>query len=133
VYEYVRNPGAWTTANAAAPTRSFLGVIGHLATISSFAENATITSLKGSGDIRAWIGLTDAAVNGTFTWITGEPFVFTNWSAGEPSNGVPPNSGGEDYVELFASGQWNDTSNGEIQNQGYVVEYDVSPFPPFLN
>jgi hypothetical protein len=133
VYEYVRNPGAWTAANAAAPARSFLGVVGHLATISSFPENATITSLKGTGDIRAWIGLTDAAVNGTFTWITGEPLGFINWSAGEPSNGVPPNSGGEDYVELFASGQWNDSSNGEIQNQGYVVEYDVSPFPPFLN
>jgi hypothetical protein len=124
LYEYVRTPGTWIDANVAAATRSLLKVPGHLVTITSAAENAFVTSLKGDGDLRAWIGLTDVVVEGVFIWVTGEPFEFSNWSAGEPNAANP----GEDYVEIFASGGWNDISiGGDGFNQGYIVEYDFSP------
>ena len=71
-YEYVRSPGTWAAARDAAAGRSFRGVAGHLVTIGSPAENTVVVNLRGNGDLRAWIGLTDEANEGTFTWITGE-------------------------------------------------------------
>jgi hypothetical protein len=138
VYEYVRTPGIWTDANTAAPLRSFRGVAGHLVTITSAAENEIVRSLRfnPSNDLRAWIGLTDAA-EGTFLWGTGEAFLFLGWGAGEPNNGVGvpgvnPDIG-EDFVEIFSSGLWNDTVLAAAANQGYVVEYDVILQSPINN
>jgi parallel beta-helix repeat protein len=127
VYEYVRTPGTWTAAKTAATARSLFGVAGHLVTITSAAENAIVTGLKGNGDLRAWIGLSDAAYEGVYVWVTGEPFNFSNWALGEP-NGLP----NEDFVEIFASGKWNDIDNnatfgGVSVNQGFIVEYDINP------
>jgi len=126
-YEYVLGYTTWTAANTAAQAKSFMSITGHLATITSSAENAFVLSLKGNlGDMRAWIGLTDAATEGVFEWVTGEPFSYANWYPGEPNNS--PASGGEDYVEFFGNGQWNDNADGSGgYNQGYVVEYDAVP------
>jgi hypothetical protein len=130
VYEYVRAPGTWTDANTAAQLRSFRGVAGHLATITSGAENDVVASLRfnPSNDLRGWIGLTDSGTEGTFLWGTGETLSFSNWAAGEPNNGVQngvPDPPGEDFVEIFASSGWNDNVDNTAPNQGYVVEYDV--------
>ena len=43
-----------------------------------------------------WIGLNDAASEGTFAWVSGEPVTYTNWAPGEPNN-----AGGEDYVHVY--------------------------------
>jgi hypothetical protein len=122
VYEYVTTPGTWTAANAAARARSFRGVAGHLASVANSNENAIVNSLKGTGDLRGWIGLSDAAIEGTYQWVTGEQFGYSNWAPGEPNAAL-----NEDFVEMFASGQWNDTTDGEALNQGYLVEYPVDP------
>ncbi len=60
-----------------------------LAVISDDAENALVTSL---GDLyfvgaRYWVGLTDSAVEGTFTWVDGSPLGYTAWVVGEPNGG----------------------------------------------
>jgi len=137
VYEYVETPGTWTNARTAAAARTFRGVNGHLVTITSAFENALVGSFRGANqDLRGWIGLTDEVTEGTFQWITGEPLTYTNWNIGEPSNGTPPGTGNEDYVEIFAVTVWNDNDNdalnaiGQRINQGYVVEYEVNPFAP---
>jgi len=122
VYEYVTTPGTWTAADVAARARSFRGVAGHLASIASFDENAVVNGLRGTGDMRGWIGLSDAAAEGAYQWVTGEPFGYSNWAPNEPNAAL-----NEDFVEMFASGQWNDTTNGEALNQGYLVEYPVDP------
>ncbi len=89
---------SWIDAQAAAVT---LG--GHLAVINDEDENMWLAEALGGR--RAWIGLTDAMAEGTFTWSNGEPVTFTNWSAGEPNNEYQ-----EDYAEInrFGLGQWND-------------------------
>lgn len=124
VYEYVQVPGSWTNANGAARSRSFRGVAGHLATIHSFAENEIVGSFRGAtNDLRAWIGLTDAASEGSFQWVTGESFFYSNWNTGEPN----AQTVAEDYVEIFAAKVWNDNSDVNGVNQGYVVEYPIDP------
>jgi hypothetical protein len=125
-YEYVRVPGSWTAAKAAAELRVFRGVKGHLVTIESAAENTFVVNLRDGTDLRGWIGLTDAVTEGTFAWITGEPLTYTNWNSGEPNAQTPA----EDYVEMFASGVWNDNGDNPGLNQGYLVEYDAVAVPP---
>ena len=87
---------------------------GHLATINDAAENAWVNTnvIAGySATTPVFIGLSDAAVEGTFRWIDGSPVTYTNWNAGEP-NGF---SSSEDYVQVLPSGFWNDAPiNGAV-------------------
>ncbi len=125
-YQLVFANATWTQAKAAAEASTFDGRTGHLVTIADTAENNFVANLV-SGDFRAWIGLTDEAVEGSFQWITGEAVSFTQWSPGEPNN-----SGGEDYVELFASNDsWNDRINSPFSplNSAYIIEWDAIPEP----
>ncbi|HJT80863.1 MAG TPA: LamG-like jellyroll fold domain-containing protein, partial [Chthoniobacterales bacterium] len=60
---------------------------------------------------------------GSWTWVSGEPWIFTNWSPGEPNN----SSGVEDVLTFFSVGntrsaRWNDIST----NTGSVVQYYVA-------
>ena len=125
-YEYVRVGGlSWQAAQTAAAGRSHQGFTGRLVTITSAAENAFVTALRGEGDLRAWIGAQDpdgAGPNG-FAWITGEPFTFTNWGAGEPNNLAT-----EFFVELFGDGTWNNNValDTVFPTLGYIVEYPVT-------
>ncbi len=77
---------------------------GHLATISDAAEKDFVKSLLASYPSGGFIGLNDAATEGTFVWVTGEPRPYTNWSIGEPNNA----GSGEHYVIMLTSGSWND-------------------------
>ena len=48
--------------------------------------------------------------------------MYSNWAPGEPDADL-----NEDFVEMFATAQWNDSTDGEALNQGYLVEYPVRP------
>ena len=115
---------AESTANA---TTNALGSGWHLATLTSASENAFVVSLIAAGlpgRSHFWLGGTDATVEGTWTWVTGEAFSYANWGAGEPNN-----SGNEDYMALDLNGAtyiWNDAPDalGQIYGfaRGYVIE-----------
>lgn len=131
-YEYVSAPLiTWTQARDNSSLRTLYGMQGYLATVTSSAESAFIsTRLEGQG----WMGASDTAVEGDWRWVTGPENgtafwsgtstgsavggAFTNWNSGEPNN-----VGDEDYGQFLLNGKWNDlpVSNGAIQ--GYVVEY----------
>jgi len=122
-YQYVTGGETWTQAKTAAEALSVLGQAGHLVTITSVAEQAFVNSIRislGLGDWRPWIGLHDPAGTGTWTWVTAEPLAYTNWSGGEPNN-----IGTERWVEIFASGVWNNIIDSPITPLGWLVEYDV--------
>jgi hypothetical protein len=55
-------------------------------------------------DTSWWLGLTDAAEEGTFVWIDGSAPAFTSWSWGEPNDW----GGVEDCAQIFAGPAWND-------------------------
>ena len=78
---------------------------GYLACIGGAGENnflANILTIQS-----AWIGLSDANQEGTFTWECGEPLNYTNWYPGQPNN----HNGNQDYCEMLSNGQWNDQYN----------------------
>ena len=109
-HSYYRSTGVayWTTART---NCSNMG--GHLVTITSSGEQSFIFGLWPSG----WIGLTDEVTEGTWKWVTGETYSYTNWNNGEPNN-----SGNEDYVQFVSNGKWNDLKDGN--NLAYVLEFE---------
>jgi hypothetical protein len=143
-YEAVlATPGiTWTGASANATAAG-----GYLATLTSAPENSFVFGLL-AGNTNYWV--TDSAGNkqgpwlggfqppgsvepgGGWSWVTGEAFTFTAWSAGEPNN-----SGSvEDSLQFFSPGsgtpsspRWNDAhgSNGNVR--GYIVEFNTLPVP----
>lgn len=73
---------------------------GHLVTVGSRAENDIASSVGGG-----WIGLSDLDEEGSFAWITGEPYTWDGFAPGEPNDW----GAGEDCVELVADwSAWND-------------------------
>jgi hypothetical protein len=85
---------------------------GHLVTITSVEEHSFVLGMldaelpaadPGRG---AWIGLNDIAVEGTFTWISGEPVGFTNW-ASTADGGVADTDCVYEYASQF-NGHWDD-------------------------
>lgn len=93
---------------------------GHLVTITSPQEQAFIELLN-SDHRRLWIGA--HRPEGTyFAWVTGEPWSYTNWDEGEPSNkGV---GGFENCVVLWPR-KWNDLKNDNSWEQsGFICEWD---------
>ena len=83
----------------------------HLVTIEGFSEvqyiSLNIKPLIGS-NAQFWIGLNDAAVEGTFVWSSASTSSYTNWDAGEPNNA----SATEDYVHIRTNAKWNDAPLG---------------------
>jgi hypothetical protein len=152
-YEFVPGQVDWATAKAGAAGRTYLGVAGYLATITSADENEFVRQTL--NDV-AWIGASDDvaeidAATGTATfadqnaaeghwhWVTGPeagtnfsngdttpvPVAgqFADWNAGEPNN----DAGSENFASMLigagTTGKWNDLSGGAGGTAGYVVEY----------
>ncbi len=108
---------SWNTASTSCPAGS------HLATITSQNENDFIQGSFVIPTIGAWIGGSDTQTEGTYVWVTGEPFGFTFWEPNEPSNsGGGP---GEDCIELTAGApaDWND--DGCAKHQVFLCEREL--------
>ena len=125
-YEVVSGQLTWAAARDAAATLSRDGLQGHLAVISSQAENDLVAGLL-SGPNAAWLGgfqpSGSAEPDGGWEWVNGEPFSYTNWGPGEPNDDFAA----EDVIHIFGSasniGDWNDFPRGTTVD-GYVVEYE---------
>ena len=99
---------------------------GHLATISSQAENDFIYSvMRKAGYTSAYFGLYDASgTNTSYKWVTGEPFTYSNWHDGEP-NGWSERYGM--FYWKYEDGKWNDGDFGGYTVNGgraFICEWD---------
>ena len=111
--------------NMAGAANACVGVGGHLATIADASEQAFVTAL-GSPTQNQWLGGTDGAIDDSiFSWITGEPFGFQFWMAGEPDDDAGSGGDGECLAAAAASptGAWMDTSCNFLGFvNGYICE-----------
>ena len=110
--------------------RSFcLAKGGYLATITSPEEQDFVWSqvgLDGPHNGGIWLGGIRRKAGGGFRWITGEPFSYSHWEAGEPNNWPAVPGGGEDYLTFYhasvsTAGTWNDAStynSGTVWGEG---------------
>ena len=105
--------GSWTDAKA------FCFIYGgHLVTINSAEEQAFLESQYPGTS--GWIGAYEE--DGTWKWTTGEPFLYTNWKAGEPNN----QNGNEGYGHLYTDMQWNDLPEEDATyHKGFYCEWDT--------
>ncbi|MFO0838082.1 MAG: thrombospondin type 3 repeat-containing protein [Phycisphaerae bacterium] len=141
-FEVVLSTGiTWDAARSAALSRSLFGVSGDLATITSTAENSGVLLAFSGVDLRGlWLGGSQSPGSvepaGGWTWISGEPWSFTNWFGTEPNNSTGYFMGlNEDRLITWSTdAQWNDAA-GALNTatvSGYLVEYAV-PFGPVVN
>ena len=157
-YEIVSVHGpTWTQARDLAASRTWSGMSGHLATITSASEQSFIQNLLGGMSLvpsndpccgtSVFIGgfqnpssPTYAEPAGGWQWVTGEAFNFQNWNT---SPVVEPNedSPGENFLLMNTGrggpqppgpgliGYWNDGGDNNYGNVGYVVEYSAVAVP----
>lgn len=93
---------------------------GHLATITSSGEQGFIESIN-INNRRLWIGgYRDDNYN--WYWVTGEPWVYTNWDDGEPNNSSNVISN-EKCVAIWPK-YWNDLNNRSREQSGFICEWD---------
>ena len=118
-YQFYPNATSWQSARDFATSLTFHGSSGHLANVTSAAENSFLYSLGNRG----WIGARRDSSQ-TFRWFdgpeSGQTLTYINWAPGEPNNCC----GGEPFVELN-SGSWND-NGGMGETFGFFVEFEPS-------
>jgi hypothetical protein len=118
----------WNSAKTLAEQKTYNGMSGYLATVTSQAEQNIISGL-GTPYVEdfAWIG---AENNGNgWSWITGEPWSYTSWIGGSPNGDALPSA-----VEVWYwggyNGNWDDNSksnkDGSGSRNGYIVEYPAA-------
>lgn len=93
---------------------------GTLATVTGWSEQAALQALIQEGELEHyWIGASDEAMEGVWSWVTGEEFSATYWDSYQPDN----NSGVEDYAVISRAfgNNWNDYP-AEQENVGYILE-----------
>lgn len=114
-YKLITEEKSWKDAEAYCVS---LG--GHLVTITSEEENSFIQSLINKSTM---IGLSDAAEEGAWSWVTGESLTYTNWAKNEPNN-----QSNEDYVLMQVKGTWND-GHLDREKWPFVCEWDGTTLP----
>ena len=129
-YKWVNGVFTFTNALNGAAATTYKGRPGYLLTLTSAAEAAFVYPQIYVTN-QTWLGLTDAAVEGSFVWADGPEqglaTTYTNWCSSEPNSGV-----NEDYVligQRSSSNCFYDTFNTNTNIDGYIVEYgDATPF-----
>ncbi len=122
----------------------------HLIVFNDAAENAAVVAALNSSGIIAsvgavWCGYSDQVNEGTWLTLDGTPMSYLNWASGEPNNngqgntccGIPDYLGGcqssqawrcqygEDCMQIYSSGQWNDLPCD--RNSVSVIEVNLCP------
>jgi hypothetical protein len=119
------SPVTWTAARNQAVE---LG--GHLVTIGSAAEEIFVEQMSASAfknNVGPWIGAYqqshDAEPAGGWTWVTGEPWYYTDWDTGQPNNA----GGAEDYGFLEGAPTapaWGDVTVDNTSLTSLIVEFE---------
>ncbi len=123
-YRVIEGKYTWHEAKADAEARG-----GHLVTVTSPSEWALIKSLIGLRNTPLWMGGSDARVEGTWEWVTGEKWDFSAWGGPDPNG-----AGFENYTLLFPGydSNWNfvvgdDPKSEKIPDGTEIHWVDIQP------
>ena len=73
--------------------------------INDLVHGLALANTLPGGVVSLWLGASDDSGLSQFSWVSGQPFDYENFAAGEPSG--PPSLVG---IEMrLDSGEWNDT------------------------
>ncbi|HAB15409.1 MAG TPA: hypothetical protein DCE44_03055 [Verrucomicrobiales bacterium] len=127
----------WEEAKAAAEAMTFGCATGHLATVTSYEEDAFIDRLRRNCLLQQlWVGglqpSDELDPTANWTWYNGEGDIpgvnggtaYSNWRAGEPNDNYGPGSEQFLTVGLFGEFVWNDEINPSSGIWGFVVEFE---------
>jgi hypothetical protein len=135
-YDVIPAPGiTWDNARAAALASFYLGLQGHLATITSADEHSYVNqAIQQNGGGEMWAGgyqnpVTETDPQAGWTWVNGEGSFpgfnstspYASWNGGEPNDYY--GSASEQYLGLNLGPGFNDEGNLSLIT-GYVIEYD---------
>ena len=121
LYEIYDKKCSWLQAEAIARNNGN----GTLAAISNEAIQNAVGAVVSDYGHPVWIG-GEIFRDGTWKWVNGDEFTYTNWLDGEPAGGI----GIENCIQMGKTGLWNDiyesgsTSEAWTNVMGYVVEYE---------
>jgi hypothetical protein len=94
--------------------------------INSLAENTFVVDGAPLTSDMLWIGLTDSANEGTFTWESGCTSSYRLWASGQPDDGGF--FGNQDCVGIHTTdGLWDDVGCGTNRACACVMKYTVEP------
>jgi hypothetical protein len=122
-------PMTWHTAWRGAQQMTYQGARGHLVTITSREEQAFVYQHFAEAFRRphgVWLGAYQdprapdfREPAGGWRWVTGEPWGYTNWRAGEPND----LDGHSNWMNSFEDGSWNGTGFDD-EVSGCIVEFE---------
>ena len=149
-YEVVLGNYTWSQALTGASAKSYQGLSGHLATITSASEQKQLQSYLASSGLSMqglWLGGSDADVEGSWKWFSGPEGGtqfwsgtatgsavsgrYSNWdsAANPPQPNTDGNAATEDYLWVTVDAGWNNLTRykwgdapGSTQS-AYLVEY----------
>lgn len=144
-YELSRNGVPWPEAESLAAASSYLGLPGHLATVTSQEENDFIVTnffdpsevnIGRVFSIGGYQPPNSPEPDENWRWVTGETWDYTNWHPWEPNGGTSENwLGYKGEIQPQWNNppwEWND-QNDVTSTAGYIVEYsNVIPEPSTL-
>ena len=127
-YKWVPEPMTWPEARDYCKDDG-----GYLVTITSKSENKYVWAWRPGWRGASWLGASDKAEEGTWVWVTGEPFEFAPWAPDNPDGEDSPL--GEDYLAyhgLLAEkprlpGVWIDwefEDDGSESMEPFTCEYE---------
>ncbi len=137
-YEAVPGNYDWEEARNLASSSIHMDMRGHLATLTTQAENDWVWYSLGMPQ-RYLLGGSDRATEGVWEWVTGETWEFEKWASTEPNSGYGEyDEDALSFDNIDMTGTWNDLpyikdlwgpEDDFIYVHGYIVEYEPPVIP----